>query len=308
MADSQSDSNAFSVRIVSIDHYMAPPIHGLDISYSSFQGGKVNEVPVIRIYGSTPAGQKTCLHVHGVLPYLYVPCADISLQPHEEGDAYTHAVSLALEKALKLKGNVGSKRQHVHGCSLVRARKFYGYHSSEELFVKIHLYYPHDVSRAAKLLLGGAVLDGSLQPYESHIPFILQFLVNASPWVSTGRAGSGFDPARTRPAASGGQKTDSRPTAGVNRSDRFWVRVDIGSVWVEIGLSPELEKIAGIWKSPPESANHRRIYRLSPENVKIHQICIKIAEICTKIAEICWEWPDLAKPLSLKGLDLPVIG
>ena len=38
MADSQSDSNAFSVRIVSIDHYMAPPIHGLDISYSTFQG------------------------------------------------------------------------------------------------------------------------------------------------------------------------------------------------------------------------------------------------------------------------------
>ncbi|KAK4595876.1 hypothetical protein RGQ29_014100 [Quercus rubra] len=113
-----------------------------------------------------------------VLPYLYVPCADISLQPHEEGDAYTHVVSLALEKALKLKGNAGSKRQHVHGCSLVRARKFYGYHSSEELFVKIHLYYPHDVSRAAKLLLGGTVLDGSLQPYESHIPFILQFLID----------------------------------------------------------------------------------------------------------------------------------
>ncbi|KAK4595865.1 hypothetical protein RGQ29_014091 [Quercus rubra] len=99
MADSQSDSNAFSVRIVSIDHYMAPPTHGLDISCSTFQGGKANEVPVIRIYGSTPAGQKTCLHIHGDLLYLYVPCADISLQPHEEGDAYTHAVSLALEKA-----------------------------------------------------------------------------------------------------------------------------------------------------------------------------------------------------------------
>ena len=101
------------------------------------------------------------------------------------GDAYTHAVSLALEKALKgmlgcnrfcsnlyvvcnlvflefvlciadpagidcmfllwvellqLKGNAGSKQQHVRGCSLVWARKFYGYRSSEELFVKIDLY------------------------------------------------------------------------------------------------------------------------------------------------------------------------
>ncbi|KAL0387487.1 UNVERIFIED_CONTAM: DNA polymerase zeta catalytic subunit [Sesamum radiatum] len=67
MGDSQPQ--AFSVRIVSIDHYMAPPIPGFDVSYSSFHGGKVNEVPVIRIYGSTPAGQKTCLHVHHKLKY-----------------------------------------------------------------------------------------------------------------------------------------------------------------------------------------------------------------------------------------------
>ncbi|KAI8027476.1 DNA polymerase zeta catalytic subunit [Camellia lanceoleosa] len=178
--DSQpySNSNIFSVRIVSIDYYMAPPIPELDISYSSFQGGKVNEVPVIRIYGSTPAGQKTCLHVHRALPYLYIPYADLMLQPNQEGDACTHLISLSVEKALKLKGRAGSKRQHVHGCSLVRAKKFYGYHSSEELFAKIYLYYPHDVSRAANLLLGGVVLYSCLQPHESHIPFLLQFLVD----------------------------------------------------------------------------------------------------------------------------------
>ncbi|KAM7469400.1 hypothetical protein LguiA_007583 [Lonicera macranthoides] len=153
MEDSQSESNIFSVRIVSIDYYMAPPVPGIDICYSSFQGGKVNEVPVIRIYGSTPAGQKTCLHVHRALPYLYVPCSDLLLQPDQEGDVCTNVLSLAIEKALKLKGNAGSKRQHVHDCSLVRAKKFYGYHSSEELFAKIYLYYPQDVSRAANLLL-----------------------------------------------------------------------------------------------------------------------------------------------------------
>ncbi|KAI8527302.1 hypothetical protein RHMOL_Rhmol12G0065400 [Rhododendron molle] len=177
MEISQPDSNVFSVRIVSIDHYMAPPIPDLDICYSSFQGGKVNEVPVIRIYGSTPAGQKICLHIHRALPYLYIPCADL-VQPDQDGAACSNLISLSLEKALKLKGKTGLKRQHVHGCSLVRARKFYGYHASEELFAKIQFYYPHDVSRAANLLLGGDVLERSLQPHESHIPFLLQFLVD----------------------------------------------------------------------------------------------------------------------------------
>ncbi|XP_010674733.1 DNA polymerase zeta catalytic subunit isoform X5 [Beta vulgaris subsp. vulgaris] len=175
---SQEDSKVFSVRIVSIDYYMAPPIPDISISYSSFQGGSVKEVPVIRIFGATPGGQKACVHVHRALPYLYVPCSDIPLQFNSEGIINENAISLAVEKALKLKGNAGSKRQHVHGCTLVRAKKFYGYHSSEELFVKIYLYYPHDVSRAANLLLSGAVFEKRLQPYESHIPFLLQFMVD----------------------------------------------------------------------------------------------------------------------------------
>ncbi|KAG8363827.1 hypothetical protein BUALT_Bualt19G0062700 [Buddleja alternifolia] len=182
MGDSQPQ--VFSVRVVSIDYYMAPPIPALDISYTSFHGGKVNEVPVIRIYGSTPSGQKTCLHVHRALPYLYIPCSDLGSITNNEADSCTHPLSLALEKALKLKGNAGSKRQHVHGCDLVRARKFYGYHSSEELFVKIYLCYgfptpeAKDVSRAANLLLAGAILDKHLQPHESHIPFLLQFMID----------------------------------------------------------------------------------------------------------------------------------
>ncbi|XP_077217687.1 recovery protein 3 isoform X2 [Tasmannia lanceolata] len=175
---SQSDSNVFDVRIVSIDYYMSPPIPDLDICYSTFHGREVVEVPVIRVYGSTLGGQKTCLHVHRALPYLYVPCHDVSLQTPQEGHAYSQLIFHALENALKLKSYAGSKRQHVHGCSLVRARKFYGYHSSEELFVKIYLYYPHEVARAATLLLGGAVLNRSFQPHESHIPYLLQFMVD----------------------------------------------------------------------------------------------------------------------------------
>lgn len=53
-----------SVRIVNMDHYMAKP-GPLDRAYSPFSK-KLSKVPVIRIFGSTLAGQKVCLHVHQV--------------------------------------------------------------------------------------------------------------------------------------------------------------------------------------------------------------------------------------------------
>lgn len=46
----------FSVRIVNVDHYLSAPLQGLDITYSQFRGSQVKQVPVIRIFGSTPAG------------------------------------------------------------------------------------------------------------------------------------------------------------------------------------------------------------------------------------------------------------
>jgi DNA polymerase zeta len=46
---------------------------GFQGSYNMFfsAGCAVNEVPVVRIYGSTPAGQKACLHLHQVILSFY---------------------------------------------------------------------------------------------------------------------------------------------------------------------------------------------------------------------------------------------
>lgn len=54
------------VRLVSIDYYMTRPVPGLDECYSQLEGTTIEQVPVIRIFGCTPSGQKTCVHVHGV--------------------------------------------------------------------------------------------------------------------------------------------------------------------------------------------------------------------------------------------------
>ena len=57
---------AFEMQIVSLDSYMARPIPNVDIGYSSFMGEALRELPVIRVFGSTPAGQSVCAHIHNV--------------------------------------------------------------------------------------------------------------------------------------------------------------------------------------------------------------------------------------------------
>lgn len=47
----------FSLRIVTVDHYQGTPVNGLDPQYSTFRGAPVKRVPVLRIFGATPAGE-----------------------------------------------------------------------------------------------------------------------------------------------------------------------------------------------------------------------------------------------------------
>ena len=45
------------IRIVTVDHYMAIPIPGLDELISGFRGDNIYRVPVIRIFGVTEEGE-----------------------------------------------------------------------------------------------------------------------------------------------------------------------------------------------------------------------------------------------------------
>ena len=60
------DEEEFVFRIVALDYYMSRPVPGLDVCYSQLEGTAIDRVPVIQIYGSTPGGQMTCVHLHKV--------------------------------------------------------------------------------------------------------------------------------------------------------------------------------------------------------------------------------------------------
>lgn len=165
----------FSVRIVCADYYLSSPVRDLDVVYSHFRSSEVHKVPVVRIFGATPAGQKACLHLHGLFPYVYVPYDGCSSAPERHLQQLAVSIDRALNVAL---GNPAARTQHVFKVLLVSAMPFYGYHANEKQFMKVFLYNPQMVKRVCELLCGGAVLNKVLQPHEGHIPFLLQVFID----------------------------------------------------------------------------------------------------------------------------------
>ena len=48
-----------SVRLVTLDNYMAPPVNAdLDPVYSNFRSSVIYKVPVLRVFGPNSHGQK----------------------------------------------------------------------------------------------------------------------------------------------------------------------------------------------------------------------------------------------------------
>lgn len=80
----------------------------------------VNQVPIIRIFGTDGRGIKTCLHVHGVFPYLYIPY--LGGDSRTEADKMAYQVASSLDKAINISlGQANSSSQHVFKVVLVKA-------------------------------------------------------------------------------------------------------------------------------------------------------------------------------------------
>jgi DNA polymerase zeta len=57
-------------------------------------------------------------------------------------------------------------------------RPFYGYHAREHQFFKIFLFNPSLTRKVANMLQSEVILGRLYQPHESHIPYILQFMID----------------------------------------------------------------------------------------------------------------------------------
>ncbi|KAI0558305.1 DNA polymerase zeta catalytic subunit [Gracilaria domingensis] len=175
-----------SVRIVHIDYY-EHPLHNYSSS-TAFQAARIttntasDRLPVIRIFGSTPAGQRTCLHIHGLRPYLYLPL------PKVDPSAlltYTRELHAALEAALRAAyAPDGNPKPFIADMKPVLKHDIYGYQPGPIPFVQIFVYLPTTVQRIATIISQKALPQHLIKhhplPYAAHVPFVLQFLSDFS--------------------------------------------------------------------------------------------------------------------------------
>ncbi|CAL8576216.1 DNA polymerase zeta [Xanthoria parietina] len=170
----------FRVRLNCVDHYQ-----GLPTKFDPRLPGRLDQskqkdaskVPVIRVFGATEAGQKVCAHIHGAFPYLYVEYHG-SLIP-DDVDAYIHRLHLSIDHALAVsyrRNMYDGKTAFVAHISLVKGVPFYGYNVGYKFFLKVYMLNPLHMTRLADLLRQGAVMKKVLQPYESHMQYLLQWM------------------------------------------------------------------------------------------------------------------------------------
>ena len=85
------------------------------------------------------------------------------------------SIDHALAVSYRRSANDG-KTTFVAHVTLVKGIPFYGFHVGYKFFMKIYLHNPLHMTRLADLLRQGAVLSKPIQPYESHMQYLLQWM------------------------------------------------------------------------------------------------------------------------------------
>ncbi|SJL04429.1 related to DNA polymerase zeta, catalytic subunit [Armillaria ostoyae] len=164
----QTNHPVLRVQINQIDHSLEAP--------GPFDNSNLPKVPVLRIYGPSSTGKRTCLHIHQVYPYFFVEYTGSLSARHVRQYAakLTHSLNHAI--ALSFKRAPQSRSQYIRAIILVKGIHFYGFHSSYAPFLKVYVVDPGLVSRIVTLLQSGSVMSTRFCVYESHLSYPLQFL------------------------------------------------------------------------------------------------------------------------------------
>lgn len=119
------------------------------------------------------------LHIHGAYPFLYVRLPEEEKYAQKYAEGLQVLTNTALGNAFNRPTTYSSDDSpYVKAIKPCKAFDMYGYSVGWSCFLKIWLFNPNHTYKCADLLLSGTVTGEPLQPYESHIPYLLSFLAD----------------------------------------------------------------------------------------------------------------------------------
>ena len=165
-------NDVISFQQIDIDHYQDRPIPGMP-------GLQSGQVPILRMYGVTMEGNSVCAHLHGFLPYFYVPlpCNQFKV---EHCDDFRRSLNNAVlsDRRSKMDEPVA-----VVSIEICQRCSLYGFHFNKMYsFLKITMASPKLVAPARRIIClmeMGPFNTVSSQSYESNIEYEIRFMVDS---------------------------------------------------------------------------------------------------------------------------------
>ena len=157
-----------------VDHYVGSHIAGMP-------GPQSGPCPVLRMYGVNMEGNSVLAHVHGFLPYLYVPAPAEDF--NTEGCVnFRFALNDVILKDMR--SNRDNIEEAVLNVEIVNRSSILGFHFNQQYpFLKITVVLPKLVAPAKRLLENGINLKlygfRAFQVFESNIEYEIRLMVDA---------------------------------------------------------------------------------------------------------------------------------
>ena len=97
-------------------------------------------------------------------------------------DAYIQklhlSIDLSLAVAYRRNPHDPNSNTYVARITLCKGVPMYGFHVGWRFYLKIYMLNPAYMQRLADILRDGSIMGRSMQPYEVHIPYLLQFMAD----------------------------------------------------------------------------------------------------------------------------------
>jgi DNA polymerase zeta len=94
---------------------------------------------------------------------------------------YIYRLHLSIDRALAVsyrRDQYREPQRFVARITLVKAVPFYGFHVGYRFYLKIYMLNPVVMTRLADVLQQGLIMGRKFQPYEAHLQYLLQFMID----------------------------------------------------------------------------------------------------------------------------------